>query len=161
MSDDLRDRFLFDLISQRQSQEWQRVHDLDTKASNTIGFVSIIVGFLLGVRSLGVGSMLTLWELITFSIGIASLIIALVYALLAFRVRKWQLVPNVKTVIEEYTSKPLSESIQRIGGEMSKVILELEKGNNTKAVYVQSAWIFTLFGIFMVFIYTIVSTLTG
>lgn len=47
--------FMFDLVKRRYDSETTRSRDIDGKAHNSVGYVSVIVGLLLGSGSLLAG----------------------------------------------------------------------------------------------------------
>ncbi len=46
--DPQRDVLIFELIKRRLDNEWRRINDLDSKANNLVGFVSVVISLLLG-----------------------------------------------------------------------------------------------------------------
>jgi type VI protein secretion system component VasK len=160
MSDDMeRDRFLFDLINQRQTQEFQRSTDIDTKANNLLVFDTAIVGFLLGVANVVRSFIIKqpLFQIGIFVLGVALLFAAVFFVFVAQRVRRWSIVPNVEMLVQKYSVKPLQETIETVGGEMAKNVKELEKHINSKASALEIGWYMTLAGMFVILIYTGIS----
>ena len=160
MSDDLeRDRFLFDLVNQRQTQELQRSNDIDTKANNLLVFDTAVVGFLLGVANVvrGFITKQPVYQVGIFALGVLLLFAAVFFVFVAQKVRKWSIVPNVQTLVQKYSQKPLQETIETVGGEMAKNVTDLEKHINSKAFALQIGWYMTLAGLVVILIYTGIS----
>jgi len=57
-------------------------------------------------------------------LGIGSLLASIVSSLFALRIRKWIMVPHVKTLISDYVMLPYSEVLQTNAGEMAKAVLK-------------------------------------
>src|SRR5690348_5110045 len=99
--DDKRDNLIFDLIQKRLDDEIQRTNNLDTKAGNLVGFVSVLVGLLLGAGSLLSGAEIfkssALLSNHTFApiyfVGVAFLLISIGSSLYALKARRWMIIP--------------------------------------------------------------------
>lgn len=151
-----RDKLIFELIRERFDQEWSRIGELDDKAANIIGFVGIIAGFLLGIESLILVQTPTLNALlvILYLLGIGFLMVSMILGLMAYRVRRWEVVPNVRVLIEEYTTKTHTEVLRRVAGETSLVVQQIKDQSNEKAGLIRRAWAFLILGLTTVLIYT-------
>lgn len=131
-SDRKRDDLIFELIKRRFDNEGERTNSLDGKAGNFVGFVSVVVGLLLGGGSLLLGGNIFGFSAILsnhilallYFLGIGSLLASIVSSLFALRIRKWIMVPHVKTLISDYVMLPYSEVLQRNAGEMAKAVLK-------------------------------------
>ena len=96
-----RDSLIFDLIKRRFDSESDRTKNLDDKAGNLVGFVSVLVGLLLGAGSiLSGGEILKSSILISslglnlpYFVGVASLLTSIGCALIALKIRRWITVP--------------------------------------------------------------------
>lgn len=151
-----RDRFLFDLINQRQTQEFERSNNIDTKANNLLVFDTAIVGFLLGVTNI-IRSFLTTqptWQVALLALGLILLFPAIFSVFIAQRVRRWSIVPNVQTLVEKYTIRPFQEVIETVGGEMAKNVIDLQQRINSKASSLEIGWYLTLSGLLAILLYT-------
>jgi hypothetical protein len=56
--DPQRDILIFELIKGRPDNEWRRINDLDSKANNLVGFVSVVISLLLGATAFKLSSAL-------------------------------------------------------------------------------------------------------
>lgn len=150
-----RDEFIFDQIQKRFEREWQRLRDLDNKASSIIGFVSVATGVLLGTGMLGIINFDTvlLQAKAFFVFGTGLLILSIVLGLLGFKVRAWHDVPDVSHLIDEYKNKPYGKVLRRTAGEMKKVVLEMEIKLNQKARFIEASWYSLVVGIIFVFVF--------
>lgn len=157
-----RDKLLFELIKRRLDNEGQRTNDLDNKASNLIGFTSVVVGILLGAGTFKLSSLLSAPGLsVLYFIGIGILLLSVVLALGGFKVRSWSDVPDVLYVIKEYTKLRYDEVLQRNAGEMAKVVSDSENKNNRKAHLINYSWYFLIAGLSLVFIFVIAFIAAG
>ena len=165
MSDDTsnqeRDKLLFDLIKGRLEQEWTRVNDLDTKASNLVGFVSIASGLLLGIGTFARISQFGVSLALIFLSGAGLLISSIFFGMMAMRIRKWQLVPDSSALIRGYKDQTTTIVLRRTGGEMAKVTKEIANQNNKKARLIEYSWYSLITGLVTVFVFVSAITLFG
>lgn len=156
-SDVERDRFLFDLINQRQTQEFQRSDDIDSKANNLLVFDTAIIGFILAAASVLKKAITSqpLLDVWIFIFGLSALVVAVFFVFVAQRVRKWGIVPDVIQLVDKYSASPLQGVIEIVGGEMAKNVHDLETHINSKALILQIGWYLTLAGLGVILIYTV------
>lgn len=158
-----RNELIFDLVKKRFDSERERARDLDGKANNLIGFISIVVGLLLG----GAGTFkfaLPLPNLplsILYFIGVGILLASIGFALAAFKIRNWIVVPNMRTLITKYVTAPYEEVLKRNAGEMAKAVINSEIQNDTKAKLIEWSWYLLISGLSMVFIFVFAYTMIG
>jgi hypothetical protein len=117
--DKKRDDLIFELIKRRIDSEGQRINSLDTKAGNLVGYVSVLVGLLLGGGSLLSGGAIFKTSSVLLSsnhivpfiyfVGVAFLLVSIDCSLTALKVRRWIAVPNVHVLISDYISLPYSD----------------------------------------------------
>jgi Flp pilus assembly protein TadB len=84
--------------------------------------------------------------------GIGFLLLSIGFALWALKVRKWQSVPNVKTLLSEYKDAPHTDILIRNVSSMIDAVTDSEKKNDSKANLIQVAWSFLIAGLIMVFL---------
>jgi len=108
-----RDRLLFDLLSNRNTAEFERSNILDSKASSMIGFAGIIIGLLATLISfifdqLSLNSKLfayySSYRVILLA-GIIVLALSIISSLFAYFVKPYEIVPENNHLIEEYAKK--------------------------------------------------------
>lgn len=154
-----RDELIFDLIKRRFDGEIDRANKLDSKAGSMVGFVSVVVGLTLGGGSALSGGELfkdlsllsNQYATILYFCGVTILLISIGCALVALKVRKWTVVPNVDTLIEKYTMLDYSEVLMRNAGEMRHSINNSEKKNKNKAFFIDLSWYALLLGLVLIF----------
>lgn len=118
-----RDQLIYELIKRRLDNERQRINDLDGKASNLVGFVSVVVSILLGSALFELRSLSSnLPVSILFFMGIGGLLLSIGLALAGFRIRRWTDVPEVQHLIERYTTLPYDEVLKRNAGQMANSV---------------------------------------
>ena len=160
-----RNDLIFDLIKRRFDSEIERTNNLDGKASSLVGFISIVVGLVLGNGSLLSGAdtfdlniLLSNYIIaIFYFVGVAFLLLSVGSALVALKIRRWSTVPNVETLINEYTDKAYEEVLKRNAGEMAKAVIESQNQNENKAKFVKLSWNFLLVGLIIVFLAVIIN----
>jgi MFS family permease len=158
-TDDDRDELIFELIKRRLDDESARTDNLDGKASNLIGFVSVVVGLLLGT---GTFTLPVIADNFSYSIpyfgSIVLLLVSIVIGLFAFRVRQWIVVPDVNYLLEEYTSKPFSEVLKPNAVEMANAVSDAEKKNGSKADLINWSWYFLIAGLALMLVFLLIYT---
>jgi hypothetical protein len=158
-----RDILIFELIKRRLDNEWRRINDLDNKANNLVGFVSVVVSLLLGAATFKLSSalMCTANLLILYFLGIGILLTCIIVALTGSKVRKWSDVPDVQYLIKHYTTLPYDEVLKRNAGEMANAVMQIENQNNYKARLVKWSWYLLIIGLTTVLLFMIAFTIGG
>jgi hypothetical protein len=161
--DTTRDNLIYDLVKRRYDSEWQRINNLDGKANSLVGYISLVTGFLLGSATFAMSSALICRPALSsvYFCGIGILIVSIVLALLATRIRKWPNVPDVKFLLEKYTSEPYDVVLKTNAATMADAISDIEAQNKEKAMYINRCWYFLICGLILVFVFVILFTVTG
>ncbi len=159
-----KDEFVFNLISNRNDAEFERSNILDNKASGIIGFAGIIIG-LLGtlitflLEKISVASPLFLYYQsyrVVLFFGIIALVGSIFFAVLAYSVKTYSIVPNTAALIEKYArddEKSKCDILQVVGLEISESIKINSITDDGKAKFVK--WALSLFtlGMFLTVIF--------
>ncbi|MGQ0772111.1 MAG: hypothetical protein ACT4NT_05005 [Nitrososphaerota archaeon] len=160
-SDAERDELIFDLIKRRLDEEWQRLQNIDNKASSLVGFLAVAVSFLLGSAFLGFFEYDKSDKQIAliFIIGVGMLILSIVFALYGFKVRNWVAVPDVSKLLKDYTTKPYDFVLKKNAATMAQAVMELEVKIDKKAKHLNCAWYSTIVGLILVFVFVIMTVM--
>jgi hypothetical protein len=157
-----RDLLIYELIKRRLENERQRINDLDAKANNLVGFVSVVISILLGSALFELRSLSSnLAVSILFFVGMGGLLLSIVLALAGFRIRRWRDVPEVQYLIEKYTTLPHEEVLKRNAGEMANAVKHAEVQNNRKAQLISWSWYFLIVGLSLVVLFIVLLTAIG
>lgn len=155
-----RDQLIYELITNTFRLEWQRIIDLDGKASGIIGFVGIIIslqaglgGFLLKEVPKTCNLYIPLCAL--FLSGIILLMCSILCGLKAYYLKAWKVVPDPEYLIEEYAKKDRSriDILRIVSAEISDAVAENKATNDEKARVIRYGFIFLVLGIGMVIIF--------
>jgi len=159
-----RDEFIFNLISNRNSAEFERSTILDNKASGVIGFAGIIIGLLGALISFLLEKLSQNSPIIFYYqsfrvillLGIIALAGAIFCCLIAYSIKTYSIVPDTSTLIEKYAKNPnknKSDIIQVVGLEISQSIKDNTKTDDEKAKFVKYGLLFFTFGMAMIVIF--------
>jgi hypothetical protein len=160
--DQKRYELILDLVKRRYDSELARTKDLDSKAGSLIGFVSVVVGLLVGLGTIDLLSKLVKLEYsIPYFLGIGILLLSIVISLFSIKVRKWPFVPSVVPLTNKYFSIPYKLAIKRIAKTMAWAVTVMELKNNGKARLINWSWYLLILGLSFVLLFVIVTTATG
>ena len=156
-----KEELLFDLVKRRYDSELERIRDLDDKAGNLIGYVTVVTGLLIGLGTLDILDKLARAEyFVPYFAGIILLLLSLVLSLVALKVSKWTVSPDIDTIhsiLRDSAYKyrtVIRQGIMRMG----EVVLEIEKKNNEKARIIAWSWYCLIAGLVGIFLYVIIFT---
>jgi hypothetical protein len=152
------DEFIFGLAQKRMYDELDRGDKLDSKANSLITLSGALAGFFLGVitNQFKALSALPAYESIILLVGVGLLLASIGYGLTATRVRKWEVVPDPKKLIDKYQDAGYLETLHTVAAGMANVQLLAVEVNNEKARCVDMAWNLLLVGLALTFIFVIV-----
>ena len=108
-----RDYLIFELIKRRWDSISQHTSTLDTKAASLVGFVSIVVGLVVGGGTFEVSVIASSYLLyITYFASIAFLLSSIFFGLKAFKEKRNYaiVVPDIRVLLEKYTKANVSYS---------------------------------------------------
>ena len=157
-----RDRFIFDLVNGRSSEEFERIKSLDGKASRVIAISGIVLSLETGfigvlLNSIPKGSDFYVTSRLLLMVSFTFLVISIGISLRAYAIKTWKTAPNVEHLINEYAmqDRPLKD-IQIL---VTKELVEAIKGNkgiNEKKVEDIKYSLYALgLGIFAYFLFVI------
>jgi hypothetical protein len=147
-----RDQLIFDLIKRRYDHELEVNNSYGTKASSLVGFVSILIGllFVSGTFELSV-IMANPTLLIPYFVGTACLIGSIIFGLLAFKIRRFIIVPDITHLLTYHSDAPYLEVLRKIGATMQEALADIEEKNAEKSKYISISWYFLMGGILILF----------
>lgn len=159
-----RDDLIFELIKRRYDSEMDKIASLDNKSASLIGFVSVVVGLIVGGGSFKfsiIASELYLSVPYFFSVG--SLLFSIFMGLRAFRNRNWLVAPNVVELLINKTQPNVSYSqvLQETGNVMVDAIIDATDKNRARADNINRSWIALIAGLLSVFIFLMIFVLSG
>jgi hypothetical protein len=89
------------------------------------------------------------------------LLMSIGFALSAFKIRNWIVVPDVHALIKKYGDSSYSEVLKRTGGSMAGSVTDALMQNNSKAGLIEWSWYLLISGLSTVFLFIIVYVITG
>jgi uncharacterized membrane protein HdeD (DUF308 family) len=156
-----RDLKILDFVEKRYNFELQRLRDLDTKASNLIGYVSVITTLILGIGAFGFLSNLSekSYSIIYF-VGIFALVSSITVSLVSMMARRYEFRPTFDDIQGFFlSSKTTSVNVIRETiDEMNNASLQNFKINNQKGICLLIGNLLLIVGIIFLLSYAIVFT---
>lgn len=73
-------------------------------------------------------------------------------------IRDWVIVPNVETLLADYTDLPYAEVLQKNGREMANAVVDNMIQNDNKATFLQISWYLLIAGLISIFVYILFFT---
>ena len=155
-----RDLLIYELIAERFRLEWQRINDLDGKASSIIGFIGIIVSLHAGLGGFLLKELPKTNEYYFYLHGIfllcfIFLMCSILYALKAYYIKTWIAIPDTEILIEKYAKKDRSriDILRLVSQEISDAVKENKIKNDNKSISIKYSFGFLVFGIGMIIIF--------
>lgn len=105
----VRDRFIYDVVTEKYKFEWQRFSQIESKATTTLGFLGVIFSLetttgLYILKNVHDGYNYNFLEAVFFSFSLIFLFMSLIFALSSFWMREWAAVPNIKHFMSKYVN---------------------------------------------------------
>ena len=160
--DTVRDDLILDLIKRRYDSELQRINDLDSKANNMTGYVSIVISLLIGTGTFGVFGKLSISiYYIPYIIGIILLAVSFLFSLSAIAIRNYNFVPNPQFLIDNYLTRKSRFVTRKVMATMSSAISEIGEQNEDKALKITFGWGFLIAGLIAIMIFALIIALSS
>jgi hypothetical protein len=155
------DEKLYEFAEKRYNFEMQRAKDLDGKAGNIIGYVSIITALTLGLGTIEIIEKVTRVELFyLFFGGVLALVVSIISSLFVVKVRRFQIRPNYENL--EFFFNQLQPDyltlLRNNASDLIKAFKENFKVNESKAFRLLLSWIFLIIGIALLLLFTTIFT---
>ncbi len=141
---------LLDLVEKHYDLEITRQNNFDTKANNLTGYISLIVGLLIGLGSFEIAKKMTKPQFyIPYYIGITLLLFSFGFSFYASKIRKGDFFLNSQAMIERYTDSKIQylSALSRILGTMTELSKNIASVNETKATNITRSWYLLLGGL--------------
>ena len=144
------EEFIYEQIKHRYDFENTRTDALDSKASNLVGWVGLIIS----IMSAWTGITLERDESLSLSFHENVLLVAmfvflvgsLFFSLVAFRLSNYSVVPEPRPFMNTYKTKTHSWTLRKFTATMVDAIENNLKKNNQKASFIVIAWALFLVG---------------
>lgn len=157
-----RDELILDLIKRRYDSELDRIKSLDNKAGSLIGFVSVVIGLLVGVGTFTILDKLSKTEFsILYFVGIGLLLLSIGLSLGAIKIRRFEFAPNVVNLKNHYFNDRYRSVIRANAGTMAEKVTHMEKTNNDKGELINWSWYFLLAGLGLVLVFVVIFSAIG
>jgi hypothetical protein len=141
-------KLIYDIIYERYQSEWQRTNQIESKATNIVGFVGIIFGLLssTGIYLLekrAINGVLYLDSLWFYLFSLIFFIITIFLSISALYLKKWARTPETKYLLENYVEKgvEIETTLENLYWEFSKGVFENSAKNDVKATYLRYSFI--------------------
>jgi hypothetical protein len=151
-----KEELLLDLVRKRYDIELQTSRDLDSKAGNLIGYVTIVTGIIVGLGTFSILGKLSepLYYTLYF-VGIGSLLSSIIISLFAIRVRTWLSSPVISDLEEYYRDDKMKYEhvVKQVFFPLTHAVFQNFNINQSKAMLISISWIFLVIGIGFLVIY--------
>jgi uncharacterized membrane protein YoaK (UPF0700 family) len=158
-------KFIYEQVKARYEFEHQRSSDLDTKSSGLVGWIGLIISILLAggatlfSRQGEEQFTLTGFDLIVLIVLLSILMVSLAFALMAYRISHYKLVPKPRHLADSYWNGSHDNTLWQITRALIRATEFNEKENNKKVFRVQTSWMLFLVGIVLAAIFIIMQSL--
>jgi hypothetical protein len=160
-----RNELLLDIFKRRYDEELERGKSLDGKASNLIGYVTIVSGIIIGLGTFSILEKLAAVQYyIPYLLGIAALLGSIVASLFAVKITQYHYSPGDEALLEYYTTdnQPTYDSVAT---SVLYYLMDAAKKNSVinerKALKIKVSWISLVIGIGSLIVYGGIFALFG
>ncbi|MGE5633603.1 MAG: hypothetical protein ACM3VV_00070 [Deltaproteobacteria bacterium] len=149
---------IFEILKRRYDNAIERRHFLDDKASNLIGYVTIITGIIIII---GLGTFVILEKItneviyVLYFSGIGSIILSLIFSLFVIRTKKFKADSNIENLKGYFQDNRwiYEQIIIRHIDIMFDSIPILDNENTKKTNLIQLSWTFLVGGIILLIVF--------
>ena len=161
-----RDDMILDLIRGRYDSEQEKLTNLDGKASNLIGFVSVVVGLIVGGGAFKLSIIAgTFYLWLPYFGGVVLLLASIFFGLKAFAIRNWLVAPDVNALFpilaDTNNSYSYDTVLKATAGAMVTALSDTESKNKNKSDHIDHSWWLLIFGLIAVGIFLGIFAFSG
>jgi hypothetical protein len=155
------DELIYDLVKARYNDALNHWNSLDNKASNLIGYVTIVTGLLVGIGTFDMFDKINLPILyILFFIGLVFLVLSITTSLITVKIRFYYVVPSAEEIEMIFNKNWKYRTIVRQTFiAMVDSLKRIDIHNNSKVFWLGWSWYFLVAGILTLVIFLIMFTL--
>jgi hypothetical protein len=145
-----RDKLIYDIIVNRFGQEWKRTNDLDSKASNVMGFAGLLATLSGGITA-GITEILPEMHYKSlFMIPLVIFVLSAVFGLSAYWLTSFSAI-DPEAMIREYADKPETVVLRAFVATISILTMDNFKRNQRKVRLLYVAFVFLVLAIVLFF----------
>lgn len=146
------ERFIFERIKDRYDTENKTSDSIDISASNLVGWNGLIISVLLAgggfLLSSDPGLKLAFHEWLFLSWTLGSLGVSLILSFVAFRKGSYYVVPDARSLIEDYNGLAASDILKAVSGTMADAVDKNAGRNEARTNIVTASQVLFLAGMF-------------
>ena len=151
-----RDKLIYEIIVDRFEQEWKRTNDLDSKASNVMGFAGLLATLSGGITA-GITELLPQMHYkYLFVIPLIVFVLSAVFGLFAYWLTSFSAI-NPEAMIREYANRTETEVLRTFVATTSILTMDNFQRNQRKVKWLYVAFILLVSAIVLFFAITIVN----
>ena len=150
------EELILDIAKSRYENALSRWASLDNKASNLIGYVTIVTGLLIGIGTIDLFEKIdSAISFILFFGGLGFLILTIIFSLITIKLKKYAITPSLEDLqrIFDDTRFEYRTIIRQIIISILPALKKLEETNSNKAVWLGWSWYFLVTAIMFMFIF--------
>lgn len=154
---------MYELLKGRHDEEIVRRKELDDKTSNLMAYVSIITGLTIALGTSSFRDALALPQFyVTYFFGIGLLLGSVITALIASRVMKWRVVPDIRMLMKEDANSTFTKTtlVNKRITELVQAIDINHDRNESKARGIMVSWCFLVAGLITLVIFLFILVIT-
>jgi hypothetical protein len=164
-----RNDMILEFIKRRYDGEMEKITSSDSKASNLIGFVSVVIGLVVGGGAFKISviaAQIYLWPF--YFGGVVLLLLSIFFGLRSFIIRNWKVAPEVQALLDilmdtttPYTEQQYGIILKASAKAMVEATTHTELKNKAKADYIYSSWRFLIIGLVLMGIFLAIFAFSG
>jgi hypothetical protein len=154
-----RDRFIYEVVTDKYKFEWERFSQIEKKATTTLGSIGVIfslettTGFYI-LKNIQDGYKVDVFSVMSFSLSLIFLLMAVAFGLSSFWMKEWRSVPDIKYFMSKYVNecKNSTEIIRSLYSTYEDAIDHNHKNNEEKIDTLKYSLRYFAIGILLLFL---------